>query len=294
MRKILLLLVVTPIYLISLLPIGVHYFFSGGFIFFICRVVGYRRATVLINISRSFPSFKYAKVEETMKKFYKNFSQIIAENIKLISASRSGISAMATIENPHLLMEHFNNNRSLIIAGGHIGNWELLARMELFKNAEKLGYLGCDFKFVYKRQSSVLSDMIIKWTRSRKTTIELIESKSAARAILKSKERAACFFLFADQAPLPGSKFVVNFMNQKTSMINGPEVLAKSSGCPVIFVEMNRVKRGEYSVSFHEITQDPVNCEPGYITEKYSLLLQQSIEKNPDNWLWTHKRWKRE
>ena len=76
-------------------------------------------------------------------------------------------------------------------------------------------------------------------------------------------------------------------------MINGPELISKAAGLPVVFMEVNKIKRGRYILRFHEITENSAECEEGFVTGKFAELLESSITSNPSNWLWSHKRWKR-
>lgn len=293
MSKILFLLLSGPIYLVSLLPLSVHYFFSDIFTFFVGRVLGYRRSVVTVNISRSFPEFRYDKVDETVKKFYKHFAEVIAESIWMISASGRRIAKIVKIENPEILKNFYERGQSVLLCGGHIGNWELSSRLFSFEGARNLGYPRGKHKIAYKKQHSKLSDMISKWSRGNGRDIILIESNSMARAILKNKADMSCYYLLADQSPAPGSKFAANFMNQQTLMINGPEVISRSAGLPVVYFEMMRIKRGKYSVRFTSVTENAKETPEGFITEKFASLMEESIKSNPSNWLWTHKRWKR-
>ena len=293
MSKILFLLLSGPIYLVSLLPLGVHYFFSDIFTFFTGRVLGYRRSVVTINISRSFPQFPYDKVDETVKLFYKHFAEVIAESIWMISASRRQIAKIVKIENPELIRNFFEKGQSVLLCGGHIGNWELYSRLSSFEGAEELGFGRGKHKIAYKKQHSALSDRFAKWSRGNGKDIILIESNSMARAILKNREDRSCFYLLADQSPMPGSKFAATFLNQYTFMINGPEVISRSAALPVVYFEMERIRRGRYNMKFTTITENAQETAVGYITEKFASLMEDSIRSNPSNWLWTHKRWKR-
>ena len=293
MHKILFLLVVTPIYLISLLPARVHYFFSSVITFFLFEILGYRRNVIVVNIARSFPRLRYNEIKSIAVKFRSNFSEIIAENIKSISRSPENFHKIARIENPSLLAGFHEAGVPVLIVGGHMGNWELTTRMTSFQGGESIGYKSQQLHIVYKQQHSRLSDDIIRWTRTKNSGVQLLESGSAARTMLKNKEDPGCYFLFSDQAPKPGSKFRVRFLNQETMMINGPEIISKAAGIPVIYMEMLREKRGSYLIRFHEITSNPKGCDPGFITNEFARLLEETIVGNPDNWLWSHKRWKR-
>jgi KDO2-lipid IV(A) lauroyltransferase len=232
-------------------------------------------------------------VESTVKGFYSHLAEIIAESMWMISASKKKLSKLVKIENSEVLRAFFSAKKSVIVVGGHIGNWELLTKMDKFDVGLPLGYNGDQLKFIYKKQHSKFADRFVRWIRESNSGIELIESNSAARYILKNRDKTACYFLFADQAPLPGSKFVTKIFNQQTLMINGPEVISKSAGLPVVFLNMERVKRGAYTVKLTLVTNDASKEDEGFVTERFASLLESSVNANPHNWLWSHKRWKR-
>ncbi len=286
------LLVVAPLWLISLLPLKVHYIMSRMLVSILMKFFGYRRSVAMINLSRAFPSLNYNQLSGLWSGFRLHFSRIIAENIKMLSYSRKNISKIASVENPEILNRYYKQGKSVIIAGAHIGNWELLTWMDFFVRDEELGYKGNELKFIYKRQHSRLSDMVVGWTRQSRRDVELVESSRVAKRILSKRESPSCYFLFADQAPLPGAKFVLEFLNQPTAMINGPEVLARAADIPVVYLEMTRVA-GKYNIVFKEITSEPSACKKGYITSTYARMVESTIKANPSNWLWSHRRWKR-
>ncbi len=293
MSKFIFLLLAGPFYLISLLPLKIHYFISDIFIFLLSRVLGYRQSVVTINIARSFPELRYGQIKERVKAFYGHLSEIVAESMWMVSASSKKLRKIARFENPELLKSFFSSGRSVIIVGGHIGNWELLTKMDHFGEDNPIGFSGDELKFIYKKQHSSLSDMFVRWIRESRSGIELIESNKAARHILKNRDKLACYFLFADQAPLPGSKFVTEMLSQQTLMINGPEIISRGADCPVVFINMERVQRGSYKIVFTLITDKPSECEEGFVTKRYAQLIESCVRANPENWLWSHKRWKR-
>lgn len=293
MYFLLFLLVVAPMWLISLLPLKIHYMMSKGFVLILMKVFAYRQSVALVNLSRAFPLMSYGELSDVLASFRTHFSRIIAENIKMLSYSEKNLGQMVSVENPELLKKYYEQDKSVIIVGAHTGNWELLTWMDYFVSCNDLGYSGYDLKFIYKRQHSRLSDMVVGWTRKSRRNIELVESSRVAKRILGKKESPSCYFLFADQAPPPGAKFLLDFMNQPTSMINGPEVLAKAANIPVVYLEMIRRDDGKYKIVFKEITSEPSRCKKGYITVSYARMVEQTIRKNPCAWLWSHRRWKR-
>lgn len=282
------------IYLISYLPLRVHYVYSRAFGWLLFSFFGYRNETIYINLSRAFPTINYERVEELTKKFRRNFTDIIAESIKNLTIPERKIREKITIENPQLLKSYWNEERSIIVVLGHIGNWELLASIGMFEGGERLGYHGSHFVFGYKGQNSKVADEIVNRVRKIRGGVSLVESDSLARSVLRSRGKKLCYFLIADQSPPTGSRFEVDFLNVKSGVLNGPEVLSRAADLPVLYLDMRREERGCYSIKFKEITSKPKEEVEGYITESYFKLLEESIIKEPDSWLWSHRRWKRD
>ena len=73
----------------------------------------------------------------------------------------------------------------------------------------------------------------------------------------------------------------------------GTEKFAKEFNYPVVFVQVNKIKRGYYALIFTTIAEDPSTFEYGQITELHTRYLENIIREKPEYWLWTHKRWKR-
>jgi KDO2-lipid IV(A) lauroyltransferase len=97
----------------------------------------------------------------------------------------------------------------------------------------------------------------------------------------------------ADQSPSkPDNAIWVNFMGQETAFLHGIEKHARQRNLPVLFVDIQRVKRGFYTLKMSFITKTPQNTEPGEITSLYAKKLENIIKHKPENWLWSHRRWK--
>lgn len=60
------------------------------------------------------------------------------------------------------------------------------------------------------------------------------------------------------------------------------------------FVDSKKVKRGHYNITLHQICNDASAVDDNYITDKFVALLQNAINEQPFNWLWSHRRWKQQ
>lgn len=293
MAKILFYLLIIPLYLVSLIPLKILYLVSDFLAFVLEKIAGYRSYVIYINLARSFPDLKYKDLKKIAHMNYKFIADNFFESLWSISTRPANMHKFAKIENPQILKEIYDSGKSAIIVMGHKGNWELLPSFDMYLHGKEMGYDCANIKFLYKRAKSETFDMLTKWIRSKHTPAMLLESKEAPRYMLKNRDEKSLYFMISDQSPSRGSKFAVNFLNQPTLMINGPEQLSKSLGYPVIYLDMNKIKRGKYVISLTKITDKPKEEPDGYITREFARLLENDILKNPDSWLWSHKRWKR-
>jgi KDO2-lipid IV(A) lauroyltransferase len=97
----------------------------------------------------------------------------------------------------------------------------------------------------------------------------------------------------SDQSP-PRTElnYFVDFLSQKTAFYDGMEKVARTLNYAVIYLDIKRVNRGFYEVEIIPITHDAKNTKEDFITKEYIRLLEKSIISQPDNWLWSHRRWK--
>ncbi len=84
------------------------------------------------------------------------------------------------------------------------------------------------------------------------------------------------------------------FLNQDTPVILGAEKIARKLDLAVIYYQIIPVGRGYYEVEFIPMFDNPRSTQPFEITERFHQLLEETIRRRPEYWLWTHNRWKHE
>lgn len=293
MAKIFFYILLVPIFLISLIPLRVLYVLSDILAFVLEKIIGYRSYVIYINLARSFPQKKYNELKKIAHVNYRLISDNFVETIWAISSSFKKISKLAHIENPEVLKEIYDSGKNAIVVLGHKSNWELLGSFDIFAHGKPLGFTNKHLRFLYKKAKNRTFDMLTYWVRNKHSLATLIESDSAPRYMISHRNERNLYFLIADQSPPRGAKFAVDFLNQTTLMINGPEQLSKLLDYPVVYLDMEKRARGKYIIRLTKITDKPKEEPDGYITGKFAQLMEKDIIKNPSSWLWSHKRWKR-
>jgi KDO2-lipid IV(A) lauroyltransferase len=190
--------------------------------------------------------------------------------------------------NSEIVSKHIANNKNVCLVFGHCSNWEWAVGVLGYRNIYNL----CG---IYKAMENKYFDSYFRFLRNKLChgRITLVPHVKATRTILKNKGTASTYVFLADQSPAIDEIFYwTNFLNQETPVFLGAEKISKMLDAAVIFMDIKLVKRGKFELTFIEITDDPKNTAEFEITEKHVRLLEASINAQPFNWLWTHKRWK--
>jgi KDO2-lipid IV(A) lauroyltransferase len=85
----------------------------------------------------------------------------------------------------------------------------------------------------------------------------------------------------------------VDFLHHDTPVLTGTERIARKVNHAVFFLDVHRVRRGYYEAEFKLMTREPRKMDDFEITDIYFKLLEESIRRAPEFWLWSHNRWKR-
>ena len=124
--------------------------------------------------------------------------------------------------------------------------------------------------------------------------MNLVSIYETSKQIEKNNSETSVYFMIADQSPSNTKKaYWIDFLNQDTACLHGPEKYSKKYNLPVFYGHVERVKRGYYTVRLSEIEINTEERTEGKITSAYMKKLENDILKKPENWLWSHRRWKR-
>ncbi len=276
-------LVIKPL---SFLPLRVLYLFSDMAFFFLWYIFPYRKKVVLQNLQASFPGKTSSELEETARKFYRHFSDIIVETIKAFSISKQELLERFPCRNPEILTELYRSGTSIVGITAHYGNWEWAALAIGIYAPHITGgiYHPLKNKFLNRK---------IEKSRSR-FGLHLIPYQNIQSFYKKFKNKPVFVGYIADQTPSnPRRCYWTHFLNQDTPVFLGPERMAKAFNHAVLYGKITKIKRGKYELEFEIITTTPEEEPPYYITEKHLRILENQIVTQPEYWLWTHRRWKR-
>ncbi|MCW3092795.1 MAG: lipid biosynthesis acyltransferase [Ferruginibacter sp.] len=274
------------IYLLSLLPFPVLYFFSDGLYLLLYYVIGYRKKVVFANLKNAFPGKATAELIILQKKFYKYFCDLFLETFKTLTISRKQMLKHCSFDPgaDELFKTLAAENKNLIIVMGHKGNWEWAGNTFSICAQHQL-YV------IYHPLANKYFNRLVCKMRERFGT-KLIPMKDTFRDMIKNRDQLNATAFIADQSPNPAKAHWMNFLNQDTPVFMGTEKIAQKVKYPIVFVSVKRLTRGYYTLTAELLQTPPYTGNEGDITEIHTLKLESDINEQPETWLWTHKRWK--
>ena len=271
--------------LFRLIPFRVLYVLSDGLAFLLFNIIGYRKKVVFDNLRRAFPEKTEEEIQRIARLFYQNLTDNTLETVKLFTTPVSEIKRRCPCLNPEVVNQYLDKGQSIILSGSHYNNWEItgIAMPPTFHGATVTAY---------KPLTNKWTDRFLNQSRAR-TGMELVSMEETFKVMRKRANEAVVFILLTDQSPTSRKNaHWVEFLGQDTACLPGVDVLARKFNFPVLYYHVRRVRRGYYEVSFDEIWKDPSTAADMDITRVYARRLETEIRALPENWLWSHKRWK--
>jgi KDO2-lipid IV(A) lauroyltransferase len=279
-------LIVPFIYLLSLLPFAVLYLLSDFLYFLLYYVFSYRKKVIKGNLRNSFPEKNEKQIDRISKDFYHHFCDFFIETVKMLTLSKKEMikRCKVTPETSAIFSRYAEEKKSVIIAMGHLGNWEWACNSFNAQAAQQL-YV------IYHPLSNKYFDGLMHKIRTRNGS-KLIAMKDTYRDMIANKEGINATAFLSDQTPQPHHAYWTTFLNQDTPVFKGVEVIAKKMKLPIVFTSMRKVKRGYYEMLSEVLIESPEKVDEDEVSEMYIRKLEEDIRQQPEIWLWSHKRWK--
>ena len=279
------------VYLLSILPFWVLYGLADFLFIIIYYVARYRRKIVRKNLCNSFPEKSEKEIKSIERKFYRWFCDYLFETFKLLSISDKNLLKHIDFVGLEGLEDAFDRGQDCATILGHYCNWEWLS-------ATGLGY---------KRHPEAITGLIYHRLRSKAMDRLFLKLRNAHKGFcvkkaytlrtvvrLKKENKRNMFGYISDQTPKWDNIHLwLDFLNQDTPVFTGGERIMRMMDNAVFYVDMRRTKRGHYVANFIPITLHAKQTDKFFIVRQFFSMLEQSIRREPQFYLWTHNRWKR-
>lgn len=270
----------------SIQPFWLLYLKSDIIRLLVFHVIRYRRRVVRTNLLRSFPEKDIKAIKSIERDFYRDLCDQFVEAPKMMRMGQDGFRERMDFADTSLAQRLYEQKKNVFFAIPHSGNWEWFGKtMPLLSSHRALA--------VYKKIKNPAFDRLMLEMRTRDCPLEMVEANFALKRLAQLRNEPNAVLMMADQSPRGvDSDYWTEFLHQETCWFMGLERIAKMLDYAVVFVDMRRTGRGRYAVSFDLLVDDPKAMGKNEIMERYVRRVEQFIQDNPDNWLWSHRRWK--
>jgi len=277
-------------YSLSLLPMCVLYGLSSLIYLVLYKMVGYRVKLTRKNLSSSFPDKTNAELKAIERGFYHFLCDYMVETIKLISISEAEIKRRMVFKGMEHITHLTEQGRSVIVYMGHLGNWEWVTGLGLNVPGEVV--MGQIYHIL---ENPAFNAFMLK-IRGH-LGHESISMNVTLRTLLSYRKKGIPVVVgfLSDQVPLFQATYhSLTFMNHPgTIVITGTERITKQLDYACAFLDVRRVKRGYYEAEIVPMGENTKDVPDWQLTDQYFQLLEQSIMRQPEIYLWSHNRWKR-
>ena len=238
---------------------------------------------ILSNISKALPEIEKKNTELIVKKMWENYGRILSEYMFIKNFRNSKYKKFLTIEGQEILNELKDSKEPVVFISGHFNNFELMA-MQIEKS-------GINLAAIYRPLNNIFLNKIMEKIRTKYICRKQIKKGgSGTRELLESLKNNYSIAIMIDQRVSESIK--TDFFGHKASTTTIPAQLVKKFGSKIVPIYIERIN----GVYFKMTVNRPIIFEKESTIEEITLKLNKWLEKmiliNPDQWIWSHDRWK--
>jgi KDO2-lipid IV(A) lauroyltransferase len=282
-------ILLTVWYLLSLFPLWIHYLLSDLLYLIGYKIFGYRKAVVKSNLASAFPEKSKDELLQIERGYYHFLGDYLAESVKLMTISKKSLKKRLVFKGTEVINEIVESGQSCAVYLGHYCNWEWITSLPLWVTPK--AHCGQ----IYHPLENQVADLIFLRLRQRMGA-ECIAMQDTLRKVLeyKNQNQPIVIGYISDQKPFWNNiHHWVDFLHHDTPVLTGTERIARRMNHAVFYLDVRRLRRGYYEAEFKLITREPQQMPEFKLTDIYYQMLEASIHREPEFWLWSHKRWSR-
>ena len=255
----------------------------GGKLFEIIGPIFRSKKLINLNIKKAVPNINSEDLKKTTRLMWNNYGRIFAEYIFIKSFRNGKLNSRISIEGQDILEEIKKLNQQVVFISGHFSNFELMA-MHLEK-------VGIKLTAIYRPLNNIFLNIIMENIRKKYICKNQIKKGiGGMKKIIHLKRQNYSTALMIDQRVSEGIRS--NFFNNPALTTTIPAQLVKKFKIPVVPIYIERVN----NLNFKITVSKPIHFTDGdsieKITDDLNKVLETMILNKPEQWIWSHNRWK--
>ena len=276
-------------FVLSLLPMRVHYVLSDLIYLVVYHLIGYRKPLVRRHLAESFPEKSGDERLRIERGFYHWFCDYLVETVKLLTISEQELKRRMVFKGTETVDEIVESGQSCAVYLGHYCNWEWITSLPFWVSPK------AQCGQIYHALDNPVFDRLFLRLRQRMGAVCIPMAETLRRlAVYRQQQKPVVIGYISDQVPFWNNiHHWLDFLHHDTPVLTGTERLARSAGHAVFYMDVRRIRRGYYEAEFRLIARDPKQTKDYELTDAYFKMLEESVRRDPQCYLWTHNRWKR-
>jgi len=241
------------------------------------------KSLITSNILKALPNLKQNEINKISISMWSNYGRILSEYVFIKDIRKSKIQNIIEVEGQEILEKIKKDNKPVIFVSGHFNNFELMA-LHIERSGINLAavYRPLNNKFLNHTMEKIRKKYICK--------NQIKKGISGTRELLNCFKNNISVALMIDQRVSQGIKS--NFFKYEALTTTIPAQFARKYNCEIVPVYIERKNNFNFKLTIHKPIDYRVDDTIENITLKLNALLEEMILKNPDQWIWSHNRWK--
>jgi len=276
------LIIITLFLIFKIIGLKLSSYVSSKIISFVGPFFRSRRV-INNNILKGLPNLNHNEVKNISKKMWENYGRILAEYIFIKQLRVSKLNDNIEINGQEILDKIKKDDQPVIFISGHFNNFELMA-MHIEKS-------GINLAAVYRPLNNNFLNFVMEKIRKKYICKNQIKKGiGGTKSLLSSFKNGSSIALMIDQRVSQGIKS--NFFKNKAFTTTIPAQFVKKFKCKIVPIYIERIENINFKLTIQKPLEFTDQETIETITLKLNEILEEMILKNPEQWIWSHNRWK--
>ena len=235
------------------------------------------------NIKRGIPDINSEKLENITTSMWNNYGRLFSEYMFIKDFRYGKLSKKIQIEGQDILDEIKRSKKQVVFISGHFSNFELMA-MHLEKT-------GIELSAIYRPLNNIFLNGLMEGIRKKFICkYQIKKGVGGLKKLIYLKKKNFSTAMMIDQRVSEG--IFSDFFDKEALTTTIPAQLVKKFKIPIVPVYIQRIKGLNFKILIHDPIKFSNEDTIENITLKLNQILERMILKKPEQWIWSHNRWK--
>jgi len=256
----------------------------SAYIFLLIGPIFRSNKIILKNLDIAFPKINFNEKKLLIRKMWFNYGQIFSEYVFIKNFKYSkNFHKKISVTNNKVLEKIRSDNEPVIFISGHFSNFELMAQY--------IDKSGVNLATVYRPLNNIFLNPLMEKIRIKYICKNQVKKGiSGTKTLLKFFKNKTSIALMIDQRVSQGIK--IDFFNKPAFTTTIPAQSVKKFGAKIVPIYIERTKDNKFKLVIHNPLVFKKSDSTENVTQQLNNVLEQMICQNPEQWIWTHDRWK--